>query len=94
MDDVEDGRLHLRRLQVLVRAQVEMPQRFPEQLGLVYVDGDELQDAVLGDDADDHGPSGLVIDVDQGYTAGSSLQHASTCFVERLPGMDGRRLEW
>ena len=83
MDDIKHGRLHLRRLQIFVATKLEMSQRFPKQLSLMNVDCNEFEDAVLSDNADNHGPSSLIVNIDQRNPAGSSLQHATTCFVKR-----------
>jgi hypothetical protein len=83
VDDIEHGRVHSGRLKVLIRTQIEEAQRFPKQLRLRDVDRNEFQNAILGDDADHHGTLGLIVDIDQGDTARTGLEHSATCFVER-----------
>jgi hypothetical protein len=90
MYHVHDGRVHVRRRQPLVRPHIHhVAQRLPQHLRLLDVDGDELEQPVLRDDADDHGAVRLVVDVDDGDAARARLQHLATCFVERAFGVHG-----
>lgn len=89
VDDVHDGGVHVGRRQVVVGADLDLLERFPQHLRLLDVHGDELEEAVLGDDADDGGALRLVVDVDDGYAAGAGLEHLAACFVERSFGVDG-----
>ena len=94
MNDVEDRRLHLCGLQVLVRAQLEVLQRLSKELGIGDVDCNEFQDAVLSDYADDHSSLGLVVDINQWNPACFRVEHGATCFVQRLTGMYRNGLQW
>ena len=60
---------------------------------LFRVYGDEFENAILSDDAYDRLPTRLVVDIDQGDSAGSAFQHAAAGFVQRPRGVDGYGLE-
>jgi hypothetical protein len=89
MDDVHDRSIHRRSRKILVGADVQLPERFPQFLRLLDVDGDELEYTVLGNHADDHGPVCFVVAVDDGYTPGARFEHLAACFVHGSVGVDG-----
>lgn len=93
MYDFHDRCIHLRRLQILVRAKVKLTERLSKELCFVYVDSHELEDPILGKDADDHCTLGFIIDVHQRYSTRARLKHAPACFVERPQRMDRNRLD-
>lgn len=93
VDDVDDGCIHGGRLQVAVGAEADVRDTLLQELRLDDVDGDELQQPVLRDDADDHLATRLVVDVDEGDAAGARLQHLATGLVEGTCRMDGQGFE-
>jgi hypothetical protein len=48
------------------------------------VDGDKLEDTILGDDRNDHLLVGLTIDIDEWDSPSAGLEHASTGLIKRL----------
>ena len=93
VNHLNHGTLHPRRDEALVRAQGNLANRLLQALRLGDVDGDELEDAVLRDDVDDHGALGLVVDVDERDAPGARLEHAAAGFVEGTQGVDGDGFE-
>lgn len=81
MYDVHDGSLHCGSLQVAIGAAVNVSQRLAQVLSVFDVDGDELEDAILSQDTDDHGALCFVINVDKRDTTSAGLEHAATCRV-------------
>ena len=65
LDDLNHRRIHVCVRQVLVGADVQITQRLTQHLRLLDVDGDELEDAILGQYADDHLALRLVVNVDE-----------------------------
>ena len=47
-----------------------MPQRLSQILSFGNIEGDEFQNPILRDDADNHGSMRLIIYVDKWYSAG------------------------
>lgn len=89
MDDLHDRGVHGSRGQIFVGSHIDLLQGFLQIRRLLDVDGDELQDAVLRDDAHDHVSLRLVVDVDQGYPPCSRLQHPAACLVQWFFRVDG-----
>lgn len=89
VDDVHDRCIHGRCSKVLIRSYVQVSEGPAQLLCLFDIDRDELQDAILCNDADHHGPICFVIAVYDGYAPGTRLEHSSACFVYGLVGMDG-----
>ena len=83
VNDVHDGRIHVRCREVVICPDEDLFQRFSKLLSLFYIYGNELKQAILRDDADDGGALRLVVDVDDGYAASAGFEHLATCFVER-----------
>jgi len=83
MDDLDDRGINGRRLQFAIRAQVAyVLQRYPQQLCICDVDGDELEDSVLSQHANDERSLCVIVDVDDGDSPRPRLEHASAGFVE------------
>lgn len=55
---------------------------------LLGVNRDELEYTVLCDDAHDSFSAGLIVDVHQRYTPGTTLKHAFTGFIQWSRGMN------
>lgn len=89
MDDINNRGIHRSRGDVIIRSKQELAQRTTELLRIGDIDGNEFQDTVLRDDAENVGPLGLAIAGDEGDTAGARFQHAPTGIVERALGVDG-----
>lgn len=83
VDDIHDGRIHVRGGEIIICTDEDFFQRLSKFLRLFYIDCNELEEAVLGDDADDGGALRLVVNVHDGYAAGAGFEHFATCFVER-----------
>ena len=92
VDDLDDWSPHPGGLKVLVRAEVELSQRLPQHLGFGDVDGNELQDPILRNDADNHGPLSLVVHIDQRNSTCARLEHPPTSLIERFQRINGHRL--
>lgn len=76
MNDIEDRAAHERCADVVVGADIQLADGPLEEDGVVFVvDGNELEDAVLGNDG--HHPllAGLVVNVDKRDTSCSCAEH-------------------
>lgn len=93
MDDIHDRGIHGSRRQIFVRSHIDVFQGFLQILRLLDVDGDELQDAVLRDNAHDHVPLCLVIDVDERYPPCPGFQHPTACLVQWFLRVNGNGLD-
>ena len=93
VDDLNDRRCHLSSLEMLVGTKVEIHQRFPQHTCLRDVDGNELQDPILRDNADNHRTLGLIINIDQWNPACAGFEHPPAGLVEGFQGVDGHRLD-
>jgi len=82
MNDIEDRRLHLCGLKIFVGAEIKAPQRLSKQLRFAHIDRNELENSVLSHNTNNHSTSGLIVDVNERYSTGTSFQHAATCFVK------------
>ena len=89
MNDVHDGRVHVCCCEILIGTDVDILQRLAQHLSLLHIDGNELQDTILGDDADDHFTVGLIVYVDDWYAASTRSDHHATSFVEGLQWVNG-----
>lgn len=81
VDDLNHGRIHRSRSDIMIGPQQNLAQGFPQFLGVTDIDGDKFQDAVLGDDAQQVGPVCLTIIRDQRNPSSSGLEHASTGII-------------
>ena len=88
VNDIHDGRVHVRRLQIARTDDVQVSERLSQFLRLFHVHSHEFQYTVLRHHRHDHGALSFVIEVDQGNTAGTGLQHAPTGLVQRAVGMN------
>lgn len=89
MNDVDNRRVHGRGGDVVICPDQELTQRASQLLCIAHIDGNKLQDAVLGNHAEDMGSIGLAISGDEGGSARAGLEHAPTRFVQGPFGIDG-----
>lgn len=83
MDDVEDRSVHAHGRDAPVRTEADFSNGLLEQDGVVLVvDGNELEDAVLGDDRNHHRLVGLIVGVNQGDSSRTGLKHTATCLEQ------------
>ena len=81
VDDIYNRRLDACCLKICECTDVQVPQWFAQKPGLSDVDCDEFENAILREDADDHGSFCVVIDVDERKTTGPGGYHSTACFV-------------
>lgn len=84
VDNLNHGCSHLGCLEIIIGAQTEISQRFPQHTSLRDVDRYEFEDTILRHDANDHRSLGLVVEIDQGYPTCPRLEHASAGLVKRF----------
>lgn len=89
MNNINNRRIHRRRHDILIRAQLNLLQRPSQLLRLTDIDRHEFQDAVLRYDAEDERAAGLGVLRHEGDTSGARLDHACAGFVEGAFGVDG-----
>ena len=89
MNEIDNGSFHHSSSEVAPSTDGHILERFLELLNLLDIDGDEFENTVLGDDADNGFAAGLVVHVDKRYPPGAALEHAAKCFVQGLGGVDG-----
>lgn len=83
VNDVENRAVHVGRSEIRIATKANIADRLFEQHSVVFVvDGDELEDTVLSNDGNNHLPACFTVDIDERYTAGASLEHSTTSFVE------------
>ena len=73
VNHVDDRGIHGGGGQVVVGAQEDLTQRFAQPLRVAHIDGDEFENPVLGDDAEDVGSIGLAVVGDEGNATGAGL---------------------
>jgi len=93
VNDLNDRSSHPCNFEILIRAEIEILQRLPQHTGFGDIDGNELQNPILRDDADNHCTLSLIIDVHQRNSACARLEHPPTGFIERFQGVDRYRLD-
>jgi hypothetical protein len=90
VNNVHDRRVHGRCGKIRVCADIgQLVERLAQFLCLLDVHGDELEDAILCDYADDHGPSRFVIAVHDWNASRTRFKHLPACFVDGAVRMDG-----
>lgn len=94
MNHIDDRSVHRCRGDVVVCAQQQLPKRTTQLLRIVYIDGNEFEDTVLGNNAENVGAICLAVIRDERDTAGAGLEHAPTGFIEGTFGVNGDGLGW
>jgi hypothetical protein len=95
VDNVHDGRVHCCCRKIGICTNVwQLYERLPQLLCLLDVYSNKLQYAVLCYDADNHGPTRLIVAVNNGNTPRPRFEHFATCFVDGAVGMDGDGFYW
>lgn len=90
MNNVEDGATHASRGKLGVGTEADIADRlFQQNCVMLVVDGDELEDTILGDDRDHHLLVRFTIHIDEGDSAGAGLEHTTACFEEGSGGVNG-----
>ena len=84
VNDIHDRRIHRGSGKIMVGSNVQVAQWFSEILRLPNIDGDEFEDSILRDDADDHVALSLIVGVNNRDTASARDDHAAAGLIEWL----------